>query len=214
MAISKSVTFVHRSVGVLGCLMVVGFTLRFFLTKEYIWAGIYTALTVFVLYKFIKDFFNAKPYYWSYYNIVICLLWPSWHEYSNHKRDLRLQKYDTAYNKTRQSLGIPIIPVGWHTKYPSDRSVAWHGKDDVLGHKEKYITLDSLYKIESEIDEYRFINSSDTSGITIFFKYGRGRLKDSIFYYCHFADTTIKISRHQADSIFDAKKIRKDYWQL
>jgi hypothetical protein len=211
MTISKSIIFVHRSVGVIGCLMVGGFTAHFFLAKEYIWAGVYAALTLFVLYRFIKDLFNAKPNYGSYYSIVICFLWPSWHEYSNHKRDLHLQKYDTVYNKTRQSLGIPIIPVGWHTEYPSDRSVTWRGKDNAMGHEEKYIGLDSLYKIEFENDEYRFKDGNDTSRITIFFRYGRGRSKDSMFYWYHFADTTMTISRHHADSIFDAKKISKDY---
>jgi hypothetical protein len=202
----------HRCVGVLGCLMISGMTARLFYLHEYIWAWLYIALIVLVLYSFVKDFFRAKPGYGSYYSLVFCGLWPCWHEYSNYTRDLRLDKYGFVYNKTRQGLGIPIIPAGWHTEIPGNRSIEWKGKEGVYGHDEKYIVLDSMYKMKYERDEYNFKSIHDTSRtISILFDYARGKSKDSIHYWYNLKDTSLYISRQQADSLFDAAKIRKDY---
>jgi hypothetical protein len=185
---------------------------RFFYIKEYVWAWWCAAITVFLLYHFIKDFFKPKPNYWSYYYIILMSLWLCWREYSDYKRDLRLEKYGMIYNKTRQQLGIPIIPVGWHTESPGSRSVTWRGKVGIEGHEEKYISLDSSHKINYERDEYNFKGVNDTSrSISILFDYAKGKSKDSIVYWYHLKDTTLTISRHQADSILNAAKIRKDY---
>jgi hypothetical protein len=212
MATSKFKIFIHRCVGVLGCLMLVGMTARFFYLHEFILASAYAALAVFVFCNFIKDFFKAKPNYDRYYSLVFCGLWPCWQQYSNYKRDLRLDKYGFVYNKTRQSFGIPLIPTGWHTGSPGDRSIEWKGKDNVCGHEKKYIVLDSLYKIDYERDEYNFKGIHDTSrSVSILFDYARGKSKDSIRYWYNLKDTTLNISRRQADSLFDFAKVRKDY---
>jgi hypothetical protein len=212
MATSKIKIIIHRCLGVLGCLMLGGMTARRFYLHEYIWAWAFTALIVFVLYNFIRDFFRAKPNYGGYYNLIFCMLWPCWHEYSKYKRDLRLEKFGLVYNKTRQNLGIPIIPADWHTERPGDRSIEWQGKEGVLGHEEKYIVLDSLNKMKYERDEYNFKGVHDTSrSISILFDYARGKSKDSIHYWYNLKDTTLTLTGHQADSIFDAAKIRKDY---
>jgi hypothetical protein len=173
---------------------------------------VYTALIVIVVYNFIKDFFRTEPRYGSYYSLVFCGLWACWHEYSNYKRDLRLDKYGIIYNKTRQSLGIPVIPSGWHSESPGNRSIEWTGKKGVSGHEEKYIVLDSLYEMGYERDEYNFKGIRDTSRtISILFVYAKGKSKDSIHYWYNLKDTTLDISRQQADSLFAAAKIRKDY---
>jgi hypothetical protein len=209
---SKFKIFIHRSVGLLGCLMISGITARYFYLHEYIWAWMYTALMVFILYNFIRNFFRPEPNYGGYYSCVFWGLWACYHEYSNYKRDLRLEKYGVVYNKTRQSLGIPIIPANWHTELPGNTSIEWKGKEGVLGHEKKYIALDSLYKIEFERDEYNFKGIGDTSRtISILFDYARGRSKDSIHYWYNLKDTTLDISRRQADSLFNVAKIRKDY---
>lgn len=212
MANSKFIRFIHRFVGLLGLLMFGGITVRLFYLKEYFWAWLYIAILVFVLYNFIKDFFRTKPNFGGYYSLVFCSLWPCWHEYSNYKRDLRMDKFGLNYNKTRQSLGIPIIPAAWNAKSYGNRWIEWKGTGGVLGHQEKSIDLDSLYRIEYERDEYNFRSIHDTTrSISIIFHYARGKSKDSIDYRYHLKDTTFTITKHQADSLFDLAKITKDY---
>jgi hypothetical protein len=215
MAASKFMIFIHRTVAVLGFLMLGGMTVRMFYLHDYVWAWVYVALIAWVLYWFIKSLFSAKPNYMGY-NIVLCGLWPCWNEYSHYKNEVRIEKYSLVYNKTRERLGIPVIPVDWHIEYQGSLSADWRGKKGVLGHEEKYIGFDSLQKIEFERDEYNFKGVRDTSrSISILFKYARGNSKDSIFYFFDYPldkrDTTVNISRHQADSIFDAAGIKKDY---
>jgi hypothetical protein len=215
MAASKFMIFIHRTVAVLGFLMIGGMTARLFYLHEYVWAWVYVALIVLVLYQFIKSLFSAKPNYLGY-NLVFCGLWPCWHEYSYYKNEVLVEKYGLVYNKTRERLGIPIIPADWHIEHPGWASGDWRGKKGVLGHEEKYIGFDSLNRIEYERDEYNFKGIHDTSrSISILFDYARGKSKDSIFYLYNYPldyrDTTVKISRHHADSIFDLARIRKDY---
>jgi len=212
MATSKFIIFIHRSVGVLGCLIVGGITARLFYLHEYIWAWLFTALIVLFLHDFIKDFFRPKPSYRSYYSLVVFGIWGGWRGYSDYKRDVRLEKYGLAYNKTRERLGIPVIPANWHLEDRGDLSARWSGKQGMLGHERKFIGFDSLHKIEFESDEYNFKGIRDTTiSMSILFRYGKGKSKDSIFYLYHLKDTTLEISRHKADSIFDIARIRKDY---
>lgn len=215
MAASKFIIFIHRAVAVLGCLMLGGMTARLFFVHEYIWAWVYVALIAWVLFWFIKSLFSTKPNYMGY-NLVFGMLWPCWHEYSNYKNEVRIEKYGLVYNKTRERLDIPVIPADWHIDYQGSRLADWRGKTGVLGHEEKYIGFDSLQSIEYERDEYNFKGIKDTSrSISILFKYARGKGKDSIFYSYGYPldkrDTTVNISRHQADSIFDKAGIEKDY---
>jgi hypothetical protein len=212
MASSKIKIFLYRSAGALGWLLLCSLTIRLFFLESYIWAVVYVALNIWVLYRFFKDYSNPKTFNNGNYSLLICMIFPCYHEYTNYKRDVRLDKFGPVYNKTREVLGIPIIPTGWHTESRGNKSVDWRGKEGVLGHEEKYIALDSLYRVEYERDEYNFKAMHDTTrSISIFFKYARGKGKDSIFYWYDRRDTTLNISRRQADSIFDVEKIRKDY---
>lgn len=212
MAHSKFIVFIHRCIGVLGLLMVGALTTRLFYQHAQIWGWIYVSLVVYLLYSFIRDFFRPKPNWGPYYTIVLIGLWQCWREYSNYKKEQRIEKYGIAFNKTRQKLGVPIIPADWHFEYPGNHGADWEGKEGVFGHASKYVGLDSLHQIEFERDEYNLKVAGDTDrGISISFKYARGKSKDSIFYWYSTKDTSLNISRQQADSIFAAAKVRKDY---
>ena len=102
--------------------------------------------------------------------------------------------------------------MDWKKDHGWDRSVEWNSRNNLRGHREKYIGFDSLRKIEFERDEYNLKNGHDsTKSMSILFRYARGMAKDSIFYQFEEKDSTKTISRHQADSVFAAEKIRKDY---
>ena len=47
--------------------------------------------------------------------------------------------------------------------------------------------------------------------MNVFAKYASGKAKDSVFFSYFNGDTTRTLSRQQADSIFAAEKIKKDY---
>ena len=207
----KFIAFIHRSMGILGILILCLFTIRLFFIKEYIFASIYAGIVIFSIYWAVKNYANSEKIYGANYGTIFCLIMPCWLQYSDYKRDERIEKYGMVYNKTRQSLGIPIIPPGWHIERKSKLYVDWEGNASVMGHERKSIYFDSLYKIESEYDVYNFKAMHDTvQSLSVEFKYARAKSRDSIFYLYHLKDTTLNISRQQADSIFDAQKIGKD----
>ena len=120
-------------------------------------------------------------------------------------------KFGKEFNERRQRIGIPKIPADWHIESRSF-SVEWKGKDHVIGHALKVIGIDSICAAASERDEYNIkplINKARK--ISILFRYARGNDKDSISFDYTLGDSTYKISRQQADSIFSAEKINKDY---
>lgn len=170
------------------------------------------AAVIFLLYRIVKDFRDPNAKYGGYYTMIVCWIMPIYHEYTNYERGKRIEKYGMVFNKTRQKLGVPVIPPDWHFKYPGDLGADWEGKEGAFGHASKYVSLDSLHKIKFERDEYNFKGIHDTSRtISILFDYARGKSKDSIHYWYNLKDTTLNITRRQADSLLDAAKIRKDY---
>ena len=151
---SKYLIFLHRCIAVLALLLAVLATAWLFNLKEYVWGYIYSAIVVFVLYHLVKDFRNPNAKYGSYYTMLLFGIWLTYREYTNYERGKRIEKYGIMFNKTRQNLGVPIIPADWRFEYPGDRSADWEGKKDAFGHSTKYVGLDSLHQIEFERDEF------------------------------------------------------------
>lgn len=118
-------------------------------------------------------------------------------------------KFGPEFNQRRRKLGTPEIPVGWIKESYADD---WRAKD-TIGHVSKHIQINSDCVIEFEEDEYRLKPLHGIPrDVTIRTYYAKGKGQDSIFY--HWAggiDTNRTITRHEADSIFAAEKIKKDY---
>ena len=212
MRIQKYKVAIHRAIGGLTCLSLFVLTAWFYYTHVYWAALLYTGVSIFIIYKYFKNYHNAEAYYGASYGIIICILFLCYQEYGQYKMDLRADKYGLMYNTIRKNLGIPIIPNGWHIKDKWGRSISWEATKATQGHESKYIAFDSLYQKEYEDDVYNLKSINDTTRtISIFFKYAKGKSRDSIFYSYHLKDTIISISRYQADSILGAAHIRKDY---
>ncbi|MCR8556380.1 hypothetical protein KXD93_01935 [Mucilaginibacter sp. BJC16-A38] len=148
--------------------------------------------------------------------MFLCLLYAyfgytAYQEITKFNRNVSLDKFGKAFNYRRQSLGIPIIPADWTIENRGSFSVNWKGKKDIIGHTSKHISIDS-YTADYEMDWYNLkpIDSIKRS-MKIRTEYAKGKGKDSIFYYFAVGDSTRTISRKQADSIFNAEKIKKDY---
>ena len=209
---SKYLILLHRLVALFALLIITLATSWMFHLKELVWGYFCSALVGLVLYRLVKDFRDPNGRYGSYYTMILCWIWPIYHEYTNYERGKRIEKYGIAFNRTREKLGVPIIPAGWHFKYPGNLGADWEGKKDTFGHASKYVGLDSLHRIEFERDEYNLKVVGDTDrAISILFRYARGKSKDSIFYWYNTKGKSLDISPRQADSIFAAAKVRKDY---
>ena len=133
-------------------------------------------------------------------------------DYVNYQNKLRLDKFGPVLNAKRAKLGIPIIPVNWQPGYYSRRDVEWRAKDSAIGHQSKFIFLDSLLRLYYEEDTY-YLKHADSANryvsvTTYYSKLGR---YDSTAYRYEGGMNDKTISRVQADSIFKAEKIQKDY---
>jgi len=131
--------------------------------------------------------------------------------YNNHQDKLRLAKYGPVLNIKRVKLGIPVIPVNWQAHYYGD-DAEWRRKDSTIGHQIKRIFLDSLHRLDWEEDVYnlRRADSSDRY-LNIRTYFSKSGSVDSTEYWCEAGMNNKTISRTQADSIFKAEKIQKDY---
>lgn len=213
MAESKLLIYIHRIIGLLGCIANCLYTVWIFHTMDRLWAYAFVFLTVFVIYMYVRYFNRSDKVYGANYGMIIFLLFLFWRAYSKYKREQPMEKYAFVYNAERRRLGIPEIPKDWYIQHSGKKYEDWRPKtEEATGHESKMIDCDSLYNIESERDDYNFKSVHDsTRSISIEFKYARGKSKDSIFYTYNLKDTSIRISRQQADSIFEAAKIKKDY---
>jgi hypothetical protein len=122
-------------------------------------------------------------------------------------------KFGKAFNWRRLDMGTPVIPEDWHNKPSFDDSEAnWNGKDSVIGHNGKTIAFTSDYGIDFERDNYNLASSRGLSrSISIMTTFAKGKGRDTISFDYSFGDSTKTITRQQADSIFAAEKIKKDY---
>ena len=133
-------------------------------------------------------------------------------EYRNHQNKLRLDKYGPVLNTRRVKLGIPVIPGNWQPGFYDDRSVTWNPKDSAGGHQSKLIFLDSLHRLDFEEDAYNLKRADSVNryvNIRTYFSKS-GRVDSTVFWY-EAGMNNKTLSRTQADSIFKAEKIRKDY---
>jgi hypothetical protein len=148
------------------------------------------------------------------FTVCFSILWLTFLGYTDitkYRRNICQDKYGREFNKRRQTLGIPEIPADWHAEGRYDNSIDWKGKEGVIGHESKTIFIHSC-EIYLENDEYH-LKSTDTisRGISVTTKYAMAHGKDSVMFYYSVGSDNRAISRKQADSIFAAEKITKDY---
>lgn len=143
---------------------------------------------------------------------VLFLFFLGYREIDRYKNYICDAQFGREFNKRRHRLGTPEIPSDWHVDWQGLRVVDWKAKD-TMGHTGKNIGIDSTCAIMYENDEYKLkpINGK-TRSISIATRYARGKRHDSVSYwYEPGIDTNRYITRHQADSIFAAENIKKDY---
>jgi len=146
--------------------------------------------------------------------IFLCasfFLFLGYRDISEYKKSACQAKFGPEFNTRRHKLGAPEIPGDWLAYRKLTGSVDWKAKDNI-GHVDKYIDIDSSCKINYEEDEYRLKSFHGIPRyVTIRTYYAKGKASDSIFYSYDLPDSSRLISRQQADSIFAAEKIKKDY---
>ncbi|MGZ3890939.1 MAG: hypothetical protein ACXVI9_10600 [Mucilaginibacter sp.] len=143
--------------------------------------------------------------------IIFVGFW-GYRDLAKYKSNICDDRFGREFNARRRSLGVPEIPADWHVDYKGRGYVTWKAKD-TTGHFRKYISVDSSCAIEYEEDEYNLkpVNAK-LREISIDTRYKGGKRINSISYwYTPGIDTGRYISRQQADSIFAAEKIKKDY---
>jgi len=145
-------------------------------------------------------------------NALFWMVYMGYKDIFKYNNNVHLTKFGLVFNDTRRRLGVPEIPIDWNVKYKWNRFVEWQAKDTTIGHQSKEIYIDSVYNVDFEDDRYKLKSIDSVSrSISITSQYARGKAKDSIFYYFNPGDSSRLISRQQADSIFAAEKIKKDY---
>lgn len=120
-------------------------------------------------------------------------------------------KYDFAYNRQRQKLGIPIIPANWHIKEHDDVSAYWCGDEKEIGHKRKMVTFSGCVS-DGELDVYNLPNQDKKQRwLEIEYNYKKKPQPDSVSYTYQIDHSAKVITRKFADSLFNAEHINKDY---
>jgi hypothetical protein len=130
-----------------------------------------------------------------------------WDAVNQYKHNVILDKLGKEFNPQRRELGLPVIPAGWYIKDRDKHSTEWQG-NDTIGHYWKMTWVDSSYLLETEYDVYRLKSGGD---VEIDARFSKGNKLDSISYSHEEGSDSRTITRRQADSIFAAEKIQKDY---
>lgn len=131
---------------------------------------------------------------------------------NNYKRSTLQDRFGPAFNAKRGPLNIPAIPSGWQLKFRNKGNMKWQTKDSVIGHQSKYIGFDKDYGLYEEFDEYDFKPHKGFIRKMYINTHFSPELKvDSISFIFDEGDYDHHLSRQQADSIFAAEKIKKDY---
>ena len=129
-----------------------------------------------------------------------------------YKNDVCLDKFGREFNEVRKSRGIPIIPAGWHESHRSNGSTDWEGKEHIIGHTDKYIIVDPGCVLKFEDDDYKLKPGHGIKqSLSIRTTFARGEGRDTFSFTYSIGDSSRTITRLQADSIFEAQKIGKDY---
>jgi hypothetical protein len=144
--------------------------------------------------------------------IILFFCFFGYQQIAKYKSDRCDDHFGREFNARRRRLGTPEIPADWHVDYKGRGHVTWKAKD-TIGHAVKYIDIDSSCAIKSEYDAYNLKTvKGKTRSISIDTRYAKRKGSDSISYrYDPGIDTGRWITRQQADSIFAAEKIKKDY---
>jgi hypothetical protein len=120
-------------------------------------------------------------------------------------------KFGKEFNQRRRSLGIPSIPSDWKIKRIGSGSAEWQKKDST-GHYWKLTFIDSTCALDFERDAYNLKRANGvTRSISISSTLARDKASETIRFVYEVGDSTKTIPRQQADSIFAAEKIQKDY---
>jgi hypothetical protein len=104
-----------------------------------------------------------------------------------------------------------VIPPDWHVDFRGTGVTDWK-KNDTTGHYWKISNADSTCALESEEDWYNFKPIKGVSRtMSIYTRFASGMVSGTIRFDYEVGDSTKTITRQQADSIFAAEKIQKDY---
>ena len=157
-----------------------------------------------------------KPNWGQVAYIAFWIVWFSFFtlrkNYNTHQNKLRLDKYGPVLNAKRAKFGIPLIPVNWQPDYYDDRYAEWRKKDSTIGHQNKSVWLDSLHRLDYEEDTYTLKHAVSVDRyVNIRTYFTKSGSVDSTDYWYEAGMNNKTISRTQADSIFKAEKIQKDY---
>jgi len=178
------------------------------------WAIFFPLFALFILWQAIKGW--HKPNWGWVVSMAVWIAVISFFNlrknYNDHQNKLLLNKYGPVLNAKRAKFGIPLIPAYWQPHYYGDREVDWSKKDSTIGHQNKNIYLDSLHRVESEEDTYNLKHAkSGDRYVNITTYFSESGDVDSTGYTLEAGMNNKTISRTQADSIFKAEKIGKDY---
>jgi len=171
-------------------------------------------LALFIIWQTIKDW--HKPNWRGLPAMAVWIVFASFfylpRDYTKHQNKLRLDKYGPMLNARRVKLGIPVIPANWQPGSYDDREVTWSPKDSAGGHQSKLIFLDSLHRLDFEDDTY-YLKRADSVKryVDIRTYFSKSGSVDSTDYTYEAGMNNKTLSRTQADSIFKAEEIRKDY---
>jgi len=175
-----------------------------------------SGLLVMLLVYIFTRIFQRESSKWPFWGIL-CLwsLYAGYFGYRDimkYKNDACINKFGREFNKIRHSHGVPVIPTGWDESFMGTGSAEWKRKDGGIGHRQKYIRVDSACTVSYEDDDYDLKpNKGVSRSVSITTRYAKRRGKDTTSFDYEVGDSTRTISRQQADSLFAAEKIKKDY---
>ncbi len=129
-----------------------------------------------------------------------------------YKTKICQDKFGMEFNKRRLSLGVPIIPEDWKINEQNEYHVEWKQTIDTIGHISKVITTEADCSIDRDVDYYNFKPVKGVKRKLIIRNYyPQGEGKDTISYDFYCGKEPKELSRKQADSLFTAEKLNKDY---
>ncbi|HZX59549.1 MAG TPA: hypothetical protein VFE54_12515 [Mucilaginibacter sp.] len=181
----------------------------YWLVGKWLWIFlIFVGQTLIIILK--KEESKASVIFRICFVILFIGFW-GYRDLEKYKSNICDDRFGREFNVRRRRLGVPEIPADWHVDRKERGHVTWKAKDSV-GHTDKSIWIDSTCAIEFEIDGYKLkCIDSVSRDMSISTYFARGKASDSIIYRYGLGDSTRLISRQQADSIFAAEKIKKDY---
>jgi hypothetical protein len=158
-----------------------------------------------------KEESKATIFFRICFGIFLVSFW-GYREIAKYKSDICDDKFGREFNARRRRLSTPEIPADWHVKDKGRGYVEWEAKD-TIGHTRKRINIDSSCTIMYEYDEYKLEPvKGKIRSISIETRYLTRKGIDPVSYlYEPGIDTSRYITQQQADSIFAAEKIKKDY---